>query len=227
MAAGFIPSALPRGGGELHCLQGARLPVGMDGGSLLPVIRHVVGEGVSEEAVLALAAAARVRAVGRGEHLVHVGDELDEVVFVLEGVARSYVVDASGREITDCLVSEGEVLMPSADLRGPSPCAMDALTGLLVLCIDTACVEQLVSTDITIGWFYIETLRWAWFRQWEIKRAMRQCDAAGRYAWFVERYGQLVGRIPDYHIASFLGMNPVTLSRARSKVLRAAEARGL
>ena len=39
-----------------------------------------------------------------------------------------------------------------------------------------------------------------------------------RYAAFVERSSHLLQRVPLYHIASYLGMTPETLSRVRARV---------
>ena len=46
-------------------------------------------------------------------------------------------------------------------------------------------------------------------------RSLLLGGARERYLDFVERYPQLVGRVPQYHIASFLGITEVHLSRLR------------
>jgi hypothetical protein len=38
-----------------------------------------------------------------------------------------------------------------------------------------------------------------------------------RYKWFCKEYPELVERLTQYHIASFLGITPVSLSRLRNK----------
>ena len=42
-------------------------------------------------------------------------------------------------------------------------------------------------------------------------------NAEQRYRWFCKEYPELLERIPQYHIASFLGITPVSLSRLRKK----------
>ena len=39
-----------------------------------------------------------------------------------------------------------------------------------------------------------------------------------RYQWFLARYPGLISTVNNKHIASFLGMTPVTLSRLRRQV---------
>ena len=40
----------------------------------------------------------------------------------------------------------------------------------------------------------------------------------GRYQWFLKKYPGLIDEVSNKHIASFLGMTPVTLSRLRQKL---------
>ncbi|MDH3326953.1 MAG: hypothetical protein OEM38_09590 [Gammaproteobacteria bacterium] len=43
-------------------------------------------------------------------------------------------------------------------------------------------------------------------------------DASTRYHAFLEEFRGLEKRIPQYHIASYLGITPVQLSRIRSSI---------
>ena len=62
----------------------------------------------------------------------------------------------------------------------------------------------------------IDSLR----RHIEVKKMLYQVEAAKRYAWFLEHYPDLDPLVNDKYIASFLGVTPVTLSRARSALGR-------
>jgi hypothetical protein len=42
-------------------------------------------------------------------------------------------------------------------------------------------------------------------------------DPAGRYEAFVRDFPELLGAVPQYLIASYLGISPETLSRIRSR----------
>ena len=47
------------------------------------------------------------------------------------------------------------------------------------------------------------------------KHIMCHTSASERYRWFLSNYPGLIDRVPHRHIASFLNMTPVTLSRLR------------
>jgi CRP-like cAMP-binding protein len=47
------------------------------------------------------------------------------------------------------------------------------------------------------------------------ERELLLLSAEARYRMFLERYGHLSGQIPQYHVASYLGITPVALSRIR------------
>lgn len=49
-----------------------------------------------------------------------------------------------------------------------------------------------------------------------MKVVLYQQSAAERYQWFLNAYPGLIDQVKHKHIASFLGMSPVTLSRLRS-----------
>ena len=50
------------------------------------------------------------------------------------------------------------------------------------------------------------------------KRVIHDCDAIGRYRWFLCKYPNLINTISHKDIASFIGMTPVTLSKLRGKL---------
>jgi CRP-like cAMP-binding protein len=56
-----------------------------------------------------------------------------------------------------------------------------------------------------------------------VKNARREArlllgNAEQRYKWFCKEYPELIQKLPQYHIASFLGITPVSLSRLRKKI---------
>ena len=51
---------------------------------------------------------------------------------------------------------------------------------------------------------------------WELKMARYRYDARQRYLWFLSAYPGLIQKVSNKYVASFLGMNPSTLSRQKA-----------
>ncbi len=73
----------------------------------------------------------------------------------------------------------------------------------------------LMKESTKLLWIYNELLQAALRSHWEMKTMICQHTAMERYQWFLQAYPGLVKKVNGKHIASFLGMNPVTLSRLK------------
>jgi CRP-like cAMP-binding protein len=65
------------------------------------------------------------------------------------------------------------------------------------------------------GQFQRRLTAWLLSRKETHTRSLLLGGARERYLDFIERYPQLVGRVPQYHIASYLGITEVHMSRLR------------
>ena len=63
-----------------------------------------------------------------------------------------------------------------------------------------------------------EALTECWLDQWEMKRIRYEYAAKERYLWFCRTHPGAADRMMNKHIASFLDMSPVSLSRIRKQL---------
>ena len=113
--------------------------------------------------------------------------------------------------------------MAAFDLNASSAMlSIEALTDSEILCIPIESIRELLKENIFLLQIYNRFLANALERHWEIKNILHKQTAKERYQWFLEAYPGLIDRVSNKHIASFLGMTPVTLSRLR-RVLREKE----
>lgn len=179
---------------------------------------------LDESALRAIASASRIRRLAKNEALISLGELNYDVSFLISGIMRSYLVDIDGNEITDCFVFHpGTVVVPCARLDVPSPTTVMAEVPSSVLSISSECVSSLLSTNNSAMKLYVELLQRAWEWHWHSRLVFNRRTAKERYLWFLRVFPGLVDHVPNHHIASFLGMTPVTLSRLRSS-MRAEEA---
>ena len=155
----------------------------------------------------------------KGEYLVRAGERNDTTAFVLSGALRAYYTDDQGNEYNKTFFVDSSFATSIASVLQdiPSYLSFDALlpTQMLVgsfrhitaLYEKHRCIESLVRKVIESEWVVKKEQR-------ELRLVMN--DAADRYAFFQEEYPGLENKIPQYHIASHLGVTPIQLSRIRA-----------
>lgn len=162
--------------------------------------------------------AQRIR-VKKGTVLIEPGQVMTQLPVLIEGVFRGFLLDADGRDITDCFACrQGEILMGCNALEEPSQIHLEAIMDCEIMEIPMTDVLAALKTIPELMGVYNRFLKAALDRHWEGKLLMHQCSAMGRYQWFLKHYPGLIDMVSNKHIASFLGMTPVTLSRLRRKL---------
>ena len=162
---------------------------------------------------------AAVRHFKKGQYAYKVGNIMQEVLFLCNGVFRFFFLDEQGNELTDCFAfRSGEPVFPALDFTRPLPVNIQALASSECIAIPMTTIVSLIDNDPRIMKIYVEMLRKSLKIHWEGKLAMYQFSATERYLWFTQNYGELLDRVTHLHIASFLGISPVTLSRIRGKL---------
>lgn len=169
-------------------------------------------------AVRKMEESAKREAVHRGMRIVENGEVQSRLAFLLRGTCRGYVIDENGREITDCfLFQPGDVVMGCNELGEPSQIAIEALTDCELVWVPMQVLVQLLQNHPQAYEVYSRLLQDGLKRHWDLKRVMYQ-PALQRYQWFLENYPGLDECVSGKHVASFLGITPVTLSRLRRQM---------
>lgn len=165
-----------------------------------------------------------VRQVKKGHLLCREGEVSSKLTFLIQGLLRGFILDAGGRDITDCFVFEpGSAAVGYIALGEPVIISVEALEDSQVLDLPMVPVLELLEEYPQLYQMYNRFLRVALKRHWEVKSAMYQYDAMERYQWFLRAYPGLHHQVSGKHIASFLGMTQVTLSRLRRALREAGQ----
>ena len=162
----------------------------------------------------------RHRLVAKSEKLIREGEVCSFVSFVVAGSFRFFALTESGDEAVNGFALEGDFLASMNALvdTEPSYFSVEALEPCEVLQFDWTAVQstdyfsrliELVSRDLFKG---LER------RQHEFLT----CTPQERYQSFLARSPLINARVADRHIASFLGITPVHLSRIRRNIRNSA-----
>jgi CRP-like cAMP-binding protein len=152
-----------------------------------------------------------------GEFLQRAGDVATHGAFVATGCLRKYVIDAKGKEHIVQFAPEnwwvGEA--PGIAPGTPSQYFIDAIEDSNLLLLDAASHRR--GIECVPGYA-------AGFRQGLERQAAAKdrrivdalsASAEDRYEDFLTKYPSIALRVPQFMLASYLGVSPETLSRLR------------
>ncbi|MCP4120065.1 MAG: Crp/Fnr family transcriptional regulator [Desulfobacteraceae bacterium] len=156
----------------------------------------------------------------RKKILVMAGERWDRAFFIHRGIIRLYYTDREGREFNKDFFREGQLLWPVA----PSARKNDSLFSI-------AAVEDIKVSVCRFASFhswladhsYWEKFALPYAESFAEEKFLREYEflmnpAAKRFQNFCVRHPGLARRIPDYHLASYLGITNVSLSRIKKSV---------
>jgi cAMP-binding proteins - catabolite gene activator and regulatory subunit of cAMP-dependent protein kinases len=155
-----------------------------------------------------------------GELFLRSGSREPRMGFVERGAFRFFYVMDDGSDATRAFIFEGGFLAsrPTVQDGSPSPFAIEALEDSRVLVFagrvsDLTAVGSWNTLMLAMGQERLD------FKDRRIEGFITK-DAAGRYLDCLEDFPGIEGRVRQHHIASYLGVTPVTLSRIRRRLER-------
>lgn len=187
--------------------------------ALLRAIKHFIPLSVSEEAIVA--ELFNSRRMAAGEHFLEEGKICRHVAFISSGLVR-YYMNVEGQEKTIGFNQEGEFIsnFQSFVPAAPSNVSIQAVedTELEVIGYDDL---QNLYTQVRGGErFGRLAIEQVYLSSIEQLRSFYTDSPTARYQQFVAAYPGLVQRLPQYYIASYVGIKPQSLSRIRKRIAR-------
>jgi CRP-like cAMP-binding protein len=139
--------------------------------------------------------------------------------YVAEGAFREYYADKNGREYNKAFCFKGDFTGSYYDLhlQSPSLAAIEALADSTVVVIEHKKYQKLVQADtfwLRVSHALAHNLL---MKKFEKELQLLTLTAAERYELLQQRYPELEQLVPAYHIASYLGITPISLSRIRAR----------
>jgi len=175
---------------------------------------------IPDEELLAFKELSVATTITKNDHFIRAGDFANSIGFCVSGIFRFYYTTQDGDEFNKSFCSNNDFIASYSSLliNVPSYFSIQALRNSEIITIRYKDFQSLYARHVCwerIGRIVIEQLY--------VKKEMREREllllsAESRYLLFLERYGHMVKHIPQYHIASYLGITPVALSRIRKKL---------
>lgn len=138
---------------------------------------------------------------------------------LLKGIARSFLLNTEGEEITLSFFEDNTVLPPfvTRTANGKSLLYCQALTDYTFARIDAKAFESLMIDNLEIREFGNTVLRQELLIKVYKEIRMASWSAKERLAQFRKDFSMFENRIPHPMIASYLGITSVSLSRLRKR----------
>ncbi len=158
------------------------------------------------------------RKLEKGSFYFRQGEAVDELSFVLKGLLYNFYTNDNGEEFVKYFIREGEVVSCYSSLLQNKPANYSSLTlepttlitlkfkDLQNLYKRHPCWQEMARVNTEK--LYIE--------KEEREQNFLMADAKMRYDSFLKVKPELVQRVPQYLIASYIGISPVSLSRIRA-----------
>ena len=160
------------------------------------------------------------RRLDKQQLLYRAGDPLSSFAFVVSGLLRVFITDEKGTEYNKNFFAEDSFpgSMTALLTGSPSTFSIEALEPCVLLEIDFKGYRDLLLAREDLKLFHIYYLEKHWLLAKDRREVeIVQEDAARRYQRFLKEYPVISQRLPQYHIASHLGVTPTQLSRIRKK----------
>jgi len=159
----------------------------------------------------------------KNEYFIKEGEVSREIGILTKGIVRSFYVTNEGKEYNKTLFAAPSIIGSYVSLitGQPNRLPQQALTDCLVTKIPLSIIEKLSAEHIEM-----ERLRRKIAEHFFVLKEKRELeiallDAEKRYVIFRKEFSGVEQLIPQYHIASYLGISATQLSRIRKKMSRA------
>jgi CRP-like cAMP-binding protein len=156
----------------------------------------------------------------RKQYLLQEGDVCKNIAFVEKGALRTYTVDELGTEHILQFALEGWTISDLYSfLTGEaSTYNIDALEAAELVLVSKAAHEEMLQTIPKYETYVRLQVTGAYIALQRRITSVLSLTTEERYKNFTATYPNIVQRVPQHMIASFMGLTPETLSRVRKRM---------
>ena len=154
--------------------------------------------------------------IEKGDYFLRIGEVSRHVAYITSGLVMHYKT-YDGMDIPLEFSPEGEwvAYLKSFTAGTPADVAIKALEDTKVLTLSSGKLQELFQLNpkfMAIKNFYTEL---SFMNTAQHGADLAMLDGKDRYYKFMKEKPGLVNRVPQYHIAAYLGIKPQSLSRIR------------
>lgn len=176
---------------------------------------------LTEEEKVAILKDLPYRTFGKGEHILRQGQICYECYFTIEGLVRQYEL-VDGEERTTDFYTEGDAIVAFDSAAKKIPCQFSWVceedTTLVIGRLDKT--EEIYSRNPKLEKMSGLFISQEFGKYQRLSASFITLSPEERYLQLLDSRPDLANRVPQYHLASYLGIKPETLSRIRKRLSR-------
>lgn len=180
--------------------------------------KHIIEKcGLSETEFTQIAPFIKTKKVAKNDFLLQQGEICSHSFFVEQGVLRFYALNEEGKESILQFASENWIVSDrgSVFFQEPSTYYIDAIEDTLTVMLDEDFVNRVVKINPDFRKQNENLLQNHIRHLYKRISLLLGASAKTRYLEFVAMYPDMLLRVPQWMIASYLGITPESLSRVR------------
>jgi CRP-like cAMP-binding protein len=156
----------------------------------------------------------------KNDMLLETGEVAKYFYIIKSGITRAFYADEKGKQYIRTLFRVNETTSSLESLLSgkPSKLSYDCLTDCVVYKFDFKEIIKLTKTDLFISNLYSNILENIFIMVESRIYDLAVLNATERYLKLKKEIPEIENSIPQYHIASYLNISPVQLSRVRKEL---------
>lgn len=151
---------------------------------------------------------------------VRAGDISRDIFFIHSGLLRLFYTSAEGKERNKAFYGPGQVAgaVSAAITAKAATFDIQALEPSVLVRADFNQIYQHAYRNTDTSRVIIALLAEAFIRNEQREAMLLTLSAEQRYQWLLDKEPELVNSLPQFHIASYIGVDAVSLSRLKRKL---------
>lgn len=176
--------------------------------------------GLAEPEFKTLTQSLRTEQIDKGALLLRQGEICSYAIFVEKGLLRSYTIDEAGKEHIIQFASENWIITDrsSTYFNEGSDFYIDAIESTTAVFLDRSFIDRASELSNAFRQFNEKALHNHIRHLQKRITLLLSATAEQRYLNFIRLYPDLTLRVPQWMIASYLGVAPESLSRVRKEL---------
>lgn len=162
--------------------------------------------------------------VRKKEMLIRQGERGECLYLIEKGIVRGFYLDEDGNEVTKCFSFDGDLACTECFLKdGEATFSVECIKDCRMIAISYEDLRMAMRKEPQLYQAMMYFYRKAYLQMEERQRTMLMQDARERYLTFLKDFGEKGRWIPSIYLASYIHVNPSTLSRIRGILRKEAD----